>query len=167
MLLCRAFPLLQRTASSSPLRFRAPNRIAIPRTTAHTTVRYYCVEMETVNTSERLAKLRELMKRHNLDVYSKFAASGSYVVCMCVRPLKSPIAMQLYLPKIAINPSISPVATRAEVPTVPNIGFDHVGSPMLPNHCRIYFRFHRFCRNCSDFNHCRRTFHRWTLFQPS
>jgi Xaa-Pro aminopeptidase len=67
LFLCRASPLLQRTALSSPLRSSLFNR-----TFANSAVRF-SIEMETVDTSERLAQLRELMKRNNLDVYSEFA----------------------------------------------------------------------------------------------
>lgn len=79
MFLCRASPLLQRTALFSPLRFLAPNRTSFSRTFAHTVARY-SIEMETVDTSERLAKLRELMKQHNVDVYSECSASERYYV---------------------------------------------------------------------------------------
>jgi len=34
-------------------------------------------EMETVNTSERLATLRDLMKQHEVDVYSTSTLPGS------------------------------------------------------------------------------------------
>lgn len=70
LFLCRASPLLQRTALSSPLRFFAPSKSSFHRTFANTAVRF-SIEMETVDTSERLAQLRELMKRNNLDVYSE------------------------------------------------------------------------------------------------
>lgn len=70
LFLCRASPLLQRTALLSPLRFFAPSKSSFNRTFANTAVRF-SIEMETVDTSERLAQLRELMKRNNLDVYSE------------------------------------------------------------------------------------------------
>lgn len=71
LFLCRASPLLQRTASSTPVRFVAPTIFSFYRTFANTAVRF-SIQMETVDTSERLAQLRELMKRNNLDVYSTF-----------------------------------------------------------------------------------------------
>lgn len=77
LFLCRASPLLQRTALSSPLRFFAPPKSSFNRTFANTAVRL-SIEMETVDTSERLVQLRELMKRNNLDVYSEFVSLPSY-----------------------------------------------------------------------------------------
>ena len=85
LFLCRASPFLQRTALSSPLRVFAPNRSSFNRTFANTAVRF-SIEMETVDTSERLAQLRELMKRNNLDVYSK-STSSFFAVTNLAHPL--------------------------------------------------------------------------------
>jgi Xaa-Pro aminopeptidase len=42
-------------------------------------VRRYAVDMATVNTTERLSKLRQLMQDHKVDVYS-MTSSASFIV---------------------------------------------------------------------------------------
>ena len=42
------------------------------------TTRILAIEMETVNTTERLRKLRNLMKEHKVDVYSMNNSRSSY-----------------------------------------------------------------------------------------
>lgn len=44
-------------------------------------VRRYAVDMEAVNTTERLAKLRQLMQDHKVDVYSMTSLRLSIVNC--------------------------------------------------------------------------------------
>ena len=45
--------------------------IAAGRLFHTSTIRKYPIDMEKVNTTERLAQLRELMKRNKVDIYSK------------------------------------------------------------------------------------------------
>lgn len=60
--------------------------------------------MERVNTSERLAKLRELMRDQNVDVYSKLHSFGT------ARQMLTTHALQSFLPRTLTRPSISRLA---------------------------------------------------------
>lgn len=51
--------------------FRSIRKISLPGTRLFSvSVPRYTVEMGTVDTSGRLSKLRQLMREHNVDVYS-------------------------------------------------------------------------------------------------
>lgn len=160
LFLCRASPFLQRTALSSPLRFFAPNRSAINRKFANTAVRF-SIEMETVDTSERLAQLRELMKRNNLDVYSK---STSFFFSGHEQRVAHPL--NLVVPSEDSHQSEYIAHCDARRGTYnPNM-FGRIAY-WRSYFSRIHLWLYRLSRNGRHLLHRRRAFDRRTLFQPS
>lgn len=83
----------------------------------------YAVDMGTVNTSDRLARLRQLMQERKVDVYSmtsdspfpNISFSFSFQMRSC-----SYYCQKLSRPKIAINPNILHLVMPVEVRTCPS-----------------------------------------------
>ena len=48
-----------------------PHVLCTKRNPYQSSSKTLCTDMETVNTSERLAQLRELMKQHGMDIYGR------------------------------------------------------------------------------------------------
>lgn len=64
--------------------FRSVRQLSFARSRFFSTsVPRYAVEMGTVNTSERLAKLRQLMQEHQVDVYSMTSYDPLGVAAWC------------------------------------------------------------------------------------
>lgn len=64
----------------------------------HATFLLRFTDMETVHTTERLAHLRALMKKHEVDIYSIFPTK--------LGEQRGLTVMQSYLQRIVTNPSI-------------------------------------------------------------
>ena len=91
--------------------------------------------METVNTTERLGKLRELMKEHKIDLYSKS-------VCWLLHLIMSYI-LKLYHRRIVINQSTLLLATLVEVSAA------FLSALLIPAHSnRVHLWLHWLRRYC-------------------
>jgi len=64
----RLLRALLRSQFITPVR---PHVLCTKRNLFQSPSKTLCTDMETVNTSERLAQLRELMKQHRIDIYGK------------------------------------------------------------------------------------------------
>ncbi len=121
----------------------------------HATSRLRLTDMETVHTTERLAHLRILMKKHDVDIYSMFSTSFSE-------------SRSTY--EDAVVPSedshqseyIAPCDARRGQ----RLSFWHRGS-MLKVVNRIHIRVLRIRWDCRYHVGQSLTSHRWPVFQPS
>jgi hypothetical protein len=150
---------------------------SVPRAFSHT-ASCRSIEMGTVDTSGRLAKLRELMQQHNVDVYSKLnfhillppPSLKTYAYCM--RPCASEHLLtilgypQLYLRKTVISRNISHPVTHGEVS---QRGLKHLYHFVLliQFSSSLYLRVHGLRGHCCHFNFQSRTLNGWSLLQPS
>ena len=73
----------------------------------HASAAVRAIDMSKVNTTERLAELRKLMKERKVDIYSTkpWSSNARHVL----------IPSQWYRPKIATRANTSPLATPVEV----------------------------------------------------
>jgi len=76
----------------------------------------FIIDMGTVDTTDRLSRLRQLMKEHKVDVYSMLLHSPSESGSVYILPRIRLIAFLKSFPqKIATSPSTLRPATAAEV----------------------------------------------------
>lgn len=73
----------------------------------HASARFRAIDMSKVNTTERLAELRKLMKERKVDIYSTKPQSSNAKHVLT--------HMQWCHPKTAIKANTSPLATPVEV----------------------------------------------------
>ncbi len=125
-------------------------------TTARTVT---ALDMETINTTERLKRLRDLMKENKVDIYSM------HHLWLPISHITHPtIIAKLYHPRIVINPNILPLVMSAEVWPTPLV---------LSSQCvkltsfRIHLWFLWVCRHSCGHLGKSRFGNGWTIFQSS
>lgn len=157
--------------------FQSARKLPLPRSRLFSSsAPRFIINMETVDTSERLTRLRQLMQERKVDVYSM--ASPNPVHCCCLLEILYSLNSKLFPRKIVISPNTLLHVTAVEVRISPSALFQirivFAFAPCLPRHVtyallssdRIYLGLLRIGRNCHHFHDQGGTIDRWPLLQP-